>query len=154
MVEIHNYIGDYLAKRQRGDLAKQFALDCFSMKLQALERTYIDKVFALCDYYLQGKSKRCSRHLYDIYKLTPQIEFNQEFARLVHEVREHRRKMSICPSAQYGINVLDVIEQFCNEAFYKEDYQTITNYFAADFVSYEDAIEQMHKLAASEYFVE
>lgn len=32
------------------------------MNLQSLERTYIDKVFALCDYYLQGKSKRYSRH--------------------------------------------------------------------------------------------
>ena len=69
LVEIHNYIGDYLEKRNRKDIAQQFFLDRFSMNLQSLERTYIDKIFALCDYYIQGKSKRYSRHLYDIYIL-------------------------------------------------------------------------------------
>jgi hypothetical protein len=29
----------------------------------------------------------------------------------------------------------------------KEDYQAITNYFAENFVAYEDTIEQMRKLA-------
>ena len=48
VVEIKNYIGDYLKERRRDDLAEQFSLNAFSMKLQALERTYIDKVFALC----------------------------------------------------------------------------------------------------------
>ena len=57
-VEIHNYIGDYLENHNRKDLAEQFFLDRFSMNLQSLERTYIDKIFALCDYYIQGKSKR------------------------------------------------------------------------------------------------
>ena len=77
VVEIRNYIGDYLEGRGRADLAEQFSLGRFSMNLQSLERTYIDKVFALCDYYLQGRSKRCSRHLYDIYKLTPLIKFDE-----------------------------------------------------------------------------
>lgn len=74
-------------------MAERFSLDRFSMNLQSLERTYIDKVFALCDYYLQGKPKHYSRHLYDIYKLAPLIEFNDEFAVLVREVREHRSRM-------------------------------------------------------------
>lgn len=51
-VEIHNFIGDYLEKRNRKDFAKQFCLNNFSMNLQSLERTYIDKIFALCDYYM------------------------------------------------------------------------------------------------------
>ena len=63
LVEIHNYIGDYLEKRNRKDIAQQFFLDRFSMNLQSLERTYIDKIFALCDYYRQGKSQRSSRHV-------------------------------------------------------------------------------------------
>ena len=92
-VEIRNYIGDYLERRGRTDLAEQFSLGRFSMNLQSLERTYIDKVFALCDYYLQGRSKRCSRHLYDIYKLTPLIKFDDGFAVLIGEVREHRSRM-------------------------------------------------------------
>ena len=62
------------------------------MKVQALERTYIDKIFALCDYYIQNKSKRYSRHLYDIYKLTQHISFDANFEKLYYEIREHRKK--------------------------------------------------------------
>ena len=152
-VEIRNYIGDYLEGRGRTELAEQFSLGRFSMNLQSLERTYIDKVFALCDYYLQGKSKRYSRHLYDIYKLTPLIEFNDGFAVLVREVREHRSKMRICPSADETVDVPAVILEFCDNSFYREDYQSITDYFAEDTVPYDDVIGQMRTLAANNLFV-
>lgn len=122
------------------------------MKLQSLERTYIDKIFALCDYYLQGKSKRYSRHLYDIYKLTPLINFDDTFALLIKEVQEHRSKMQRCPSAQNGVDVSAVILEFCDSSFYKEDYQAITSYFAADSISYDEAIGQMRMLAAGGLF--
>lgn len=151
-VEIRNYIGDYLEGRGRTDLAERFSLGRFSMNLQSLERTYIDKVFALCDYYLQGKSKRYSRHLYDIFKLTPLIEFNDGFTELVREVREHRSKMRICPSADEAVDVPTVILEFCGNSFYREDYQAITDYFAEDAVSYDDVIGQMRTLAASNLF--
>ncbi len=151
-VEIRNYIGDYLEGRGRTDLAERFSLGRFSMNLQSLERTYIDKVFALCDYYLQGRSKRYSRHLYDIFKLTPLIEFNDGFTELVREVREHRSKMRICPSADEAVDVPAVILEFCGNSFYREDYQAITDYFAEDAVSYDDVIGQMRTLAASNLF--
>lgn len=147
VVEIKNYIGDYLKERGKDDLAEQFSLNAFSMKLQALERTYIDKVFALCDYYLEGKSKRYSRHLYDIYKLTSLITFDEVFEKLVLEVREHRSKMSICPSAQEGVDVAAILLEFCNNDFYKEDYQAVTSYFAADYVPYEETVAVIRKLA-------
>lgn len=127
-------------------------LDKFPMNLQSLERTYIDKVFALCDYYLQGKSKRYSRHLYDIYKLTPMMEFGEKFVRLVEEVRKHRANLKICPSAQDNVDVPAVIMEFCDNAFYEQDYETITSYFAADFVSYSEVIDQMRELALGSLF--
>ena len=153
VVEIRNYIGDYLERRGRTDLAEQFSLGRFSMNLQSLERTYIDKVFALCDYYLQGRSKRCSRHLYDIYKLTPLIKFDEGFAILIGEVRKHRSRMQVCPSAKEAVDVSAVIMEFCDNSFYREDYQDITSYFAADAVPYDEAIGQMRALAASYLFV-
>ncbi len=152
-VEIRNYIGDYLERRGRTDLAEQFSLGKFSMNLQSLERTYIDKVFALCDYYLQGRSKRCSRHLYDIYKLTPLIKFDDGFAVLIGEVREHRSRMQVCPSAKDTVDVPAVILEFCDSSFYREDYQAVTSYFAADAVPYDEAIGQMRAIAASGLFV-
>ena len=152
-VEIRNYIGDYLEGRGRVDLVERFSLGRFSMNIQTLERTYIYKVFPLFDYYLQGKSKRYSRHLYDIYKLTPLIEVNDGFAVLVREVREHRSKMRICPSADETVDVPAVILEFCDNSFYREDYQSITDYFAEDTVPYDDVIGQMRTLAASNLFV-
>ena len=153
VVEIRNYIGDYLERRGRADLAEQFSLGRFSMNLQSLERTYIDKVFALCDYYLQGRSKRCSRHLYDIYKLTPLIKFDEGFISLIGEVREHRSKMQVCPSAGDAVDVPSVILEFCDNSFYREDYQAITSYFAADAVPYDEVIRQMRALAAGNLFI-
>jgi hypothetical protein len=147
IVPIGCYIGDFFIKRNRCDLAAQFVLDEFEMKLQSIERTYIDKIFALCDYYIQGKSKRYSRHLYDIYKLTGRINFDDSFMKLYEEIREHRKKMGICPSAEAGVNVPVLIREFCNEDFYKDDYQAITSYFSDDFVAYEDTIDLMRKLA-------
>ena len=103
----------------------------------------LDKVFALCDYYLQGKSKRYSRHLYDTYKLTHLIEFNDGY----------RSKMRICSSADETVDVPAVILEFCDNSFYREDYQSITDYFAENTVPYDDVIGQMRTLAASNLFV-
>ena len=40
-----------------------------------------------------------------------------------------------------------MIREFCDADFYREDYETITSYFSADYVKYEDTIEQMKRLA-------
>ena len=147
MVSIGSYIGDYFVKRDRLDLAEKYMLDAFDMKLQSIERTYIDKIFALCDYYVQGKSKRYSRHLYDIYKLTGKIDVENALVNLYDEIREHRQKMRNCPSSEDGVNISELINAFCYDDFFKNDYQEITNYFSDDYVAYEDTIAQMRKLA-------
>lgn len=152
MVKIDNYIGNYLNEKGRGNLAEKYGLGSFSMKLQSLERTFIDKVFALCDYYLQRKAKRYSRHLYDLYKLNSMIGFDDAFFKLVKEVRTHRAGMSVCPTAQPGADVPKLLLEFCDNDFYKEDYQAITSYFATDFVSYEDVIECVRGIAQSGVF--
>ena len=66
-VEIHNFIGDYLENRDRKDIAEQFFLDRFFMNLQSLERTYIDKIFALCDYYIAGENQKDIPDIYMIF---------------------------------------------------------------------------------------
>lgn len=45
------------------------SLEPFEIEVQSLERTFIDKVFAICDYYLLNEVLRQSRHIYDIYKI-------------------------------------------------------------------------------------
>lgn len=42
-------------KDENMDIVDKYNLQPFTMNIQELERTFIDKVFAICDYYLQGK---------------------------------------------------------------------------------------------------
>lgn len=142
-IEIKNYIGDYLISKNREDIAAEYKLNTFSMQLQSVERTFIDKIFALCDYYLQGKVKRYSRHLYDIYKLTPFITFDNNFMDLVEEVRMHRAKMPICPSAQEHVDIVTLVNEFCDNDFYKDDYETITIYLISDNIPYTDVVKNI-----------
>lgn len=46
------------------------------MNVQSIERTFVDKVFAVCDYKIQNTQDRDSRHLYDICKLLREVEIN------------------------------------------------------------------------------
>ena len=39
----------------------------------------VDKAFALCDYYMLEKPYRNARHLYDIYKISPYMDFDDRF---------------------------------------------------------------------------
>lgn len=122
------------------------------MNLQSISRTYIDKVFALCDYYMQGKSKRYSRHLYDLYKLKECVTFDEEFRRLIGEVRKHRENMKICPSARKDVNIPALIHEFCEKEFYRQDYIDITEYFVDDNVEYRQAVDEILALADSGMF--
>lgn len=43
--------------------------------------------------------------LYDIFKLLPLVPDNDEYRKLIIDVREERSKAKICHSAQPGVNV-------------------------------------------------
>lgn len=148
---LDSYVRQYLEKDNK-DLIDEFQLNLFGMNLQSISRTYIDKVFALCDYYLQGKSKRYSRHLYDLYMLKEYVVFDEEFAGLVREVRQHRAKMKICPSARAEMDIPGLIHEFCNKDFYRQDYLNITEYFVNDMIEYGQAISEISILADSGMF--
>lgn len=148
---IDSYVRRYLAIDNE-NLIDEFGLGLFEMNLQSISRTYIDKVFALCDYYMQGKSKRYSRHLYDLYKLREYVVFDEEFVSLIKEVRNHRAKMKICPSAKEGVDVPALIHEFCEKEFYKHDYSSITEYFINDMIEYEQAVDQIISIADSGMF--
>lgn len=150
-VNIDNYVRQYL-ETDNQNLIEEFELDLFEMNLQSISRTYIDKVFALCDYYMQGKSKRYSRHLYDLYKLKEYVVFNKDFSKLIKEVRKHRAGMKICPSAKEDVDIPALIHEFCEQDFFRQDYINITEYFIDDVVEYERVIDEMIALADSGIF--
>ena len=133
-----NYILDVLGSEEE-ELIKTYDLETFPMRVQSLNRTLIDKIFAVCDYYLLGKDRRNARHLYDIYKLTEHVEIDETFLKLVNEVRLHRINMGneIAPAAKLDVNILEVVQKICDEDFYKEDYRETTLKLISDTLAYE-----------------
>lgn len=122
------------------------------MNVQRLERTLADKVFALCDYYMQGKTKRYSRHMYDIYMLLSHVTLDEDFRQLVKQVREHRAGMHICPSAVSGVDIPELLNEIVENGVYRKDYADITTYFQNHPVSYEQAAEAIRTVAGSGMF--
>lgn len=92
------------------------------MRVQSLNRTLVDKIFAVCDYCLLGKAQRNARHLYDIYKLAEHVEMNDDFLNLVKEVRAHRIEMGsgIAPAASLDVNILELVQKICDEDFIRK----------------------------------
>lgn len=135
--DISNIIFDCL-RTSDPDILEDYGLNPFPMKVQTLSRTLIDKLFAVCDYYLLGKARRNSRHLYDIYKLYPLISDDAAFTHLISEVYKQRAQMDpeITPAAQSGINVGEVAKRLCHEDFYREDYEETTRKLISDDISY------------------
>lgn len=150
---VESYVYQFLVKENK-DIVEEYALYPFTMNVQGIDRTLIDKVFAICDYYLQGKIKRYSRHIYDIYMLFPKVKQNREFKELVSQVRKLRAAMSICPSAEKGVDIPKLLCEIIDKEIYKEDYAEITTHFQNHPVAYETAIKTVRKIAESGMFEE
>ncbi|MBP5292169.1 MAG: nucleotidyl transferase AbiEii/AbiGii toxin family protein, partial [Lachnospiraceae bacterium] len=129
-------------------IIKEFELEPFFMKVQSISRTFIDKIFALCDYYTEKKTRRFSRHLYDICKLYPAITVDDNFMTLVNQVREHRSHLSICPSAQTYVNIRSVVDEFLGNDFYRRDYEDVTEKLILDDVTYEQTAQTLRRAVA------
>ena len=151
ILQVHSYIGDMMTKEAPDEL-ENFHLEPFEMKVQGLDRTLVDKVFAICDYYMQDRVKKHSRNIYDIYKLLQIVPQTEEFRALIQEVRSVRAMTNICPSAQSEVNVSEMLNFLIENEIYKDDYEKITARILEEDVNYETAIEAVKKIAASGMF--
>ena len=145
-------IGNYIADYAKDISLSEYGLEPFTMKVQALERTMVDKVFAICDYYMQGKSRRLSRHIYDIHMLFPKIRFDEKFAELVRKVRDIRCALDICPSAKPEIDINALLTEICKTDFFKKDYESVTQFFIFDNVKYKEAKASLQKVIETGVF--
>ena len=140
-MEVDSYIYQVL-KADNMDFIREYELEPFTMTLQSIERTFIDKVFALCDYYIKDDVNKHSRHIYDLYMLLPQITFDDNFKRLVGDVRTERLKMpKMCPAAESGIDINEYLQEIVDKRIYEKDYEEIKSYFQKERVDYDEAIE-------------
>ena len=141
--QISNYIYDTL-KNEEPELIKKYNLIPFEMSVQCINRTLADKIFAVCDYYLQGKAQRNSRHLYDIFKLLNYVEIDEEFVELMMKVREHRKTVGekIAPAANENVDILQLAREIYDSRFYENDYHNTTENIISDEIDYSIVIER------------
>ncbi len=149
-----NYLYRFLSKINRMDIAEKYELLPFPITTQTIERTLVDKVFALCDYYLEGKITGHSRHIYDIYKIVEAIGIPNSLSSLIPEVRSVRAKLPVCPSASNNVNISSLLADIIAKNIYRNDYDTITTRLLFVPVDYPTAIQGLKKIRDSKVFLE
>ena len=124
------------------------------MNVQSVERTFVDKVFAVCDYKIQNMQDRDSRHLYDICKLLREVELNEGLDKLIDMVRDDRMQSKNNPSAQLEYFIPDMLKEIIRSRFYESDYKNVTQKLLYEDISYDYAIENgIAIVAESDVFV-
>lgn len=145
-------IRDYLERNGYTELIEQYGLHPFELKVQTAERTLVDKVFALGDYYLSDAVHEHSRHVYDIYKLLAVVTLDDSMKELVGRVREERKPHVNCRSAKDGIDMNVLLQEIVSKAVYKQDYEDITAKILFEDVPYETAAAALQKIIDSGIF--
>lgn len=145
-----SYVYEYLKSIDREDIIEEYGLEPFELQVQAVERTFVDKLFAICDYYLDSKIDEHSRHLYDLYKMSDIITIDSGLKELFTKVREERKAHKTCLSAQDDVNIKKCIEEIIDKDIYKKDYENITIPLIFDKVDYETVKVNLTKIVASD----
>ena len=136
--KINSFIGKF-CEENNIKLPIPFEAIDFKMNVQSLERTFVDKVFAVCDYRLENMWERDSRHLYDIAKIYTHVDFN-DIKTLIIMVRNDRMKSKNNPSAQPQYVINDLLKEIINNKFFERDYNDLTNKLLYEQYPYDKAI--------------
>lgn len=141
---INKYSNQHYSNFNNNDMMSKYNLSPFNINCQTIERTFIDKIFAICDYYLLNKSTRLSRHLYDLHKLFTHVNI-KEVTRLIPDIQQLRSKIDLCPSARSNIN--SILTSIIDLDYYKSDYKNVTSLLIYDDTSYNDCVETLKKIS-------
>lgn len=147
-----SFVYDYLSANGFDEVIDQYDLQPFELNVQTADRTLIDKLFALGDYYLNGTITEHSRHIYDIHKLLGVVEINDDLKKLMVVVREERKPHKTCHSAQDDVDMNALLQEIVDKGVYKSDYKDITEALLFDSVSYETAVEAIREIIGSGLF--
>lgn len=147
-----SFIYDYLSENGFGDFIRKYNLEPFSVNVQSAERTFIDKIYAIADYYLTDNLYEHSRHIYDIYKLYSAVKINDELKALAARVVYDRKQDRNCPSAKDGVNIKQILKEIVDTNAYKKDYDEITANLLFEKVPYDTAIRVLSDIIQSRLF--
>ncbi len=147
-----SFVYDFLVKNNYSDIIAEYELEPFELNVQAAERTMIDKLYALGDYYLNETINGHSRHIYDIYKLLEIVNVNDELKQLKEHVRIERKNDKQCSSANDDVNFKALLNEIIEKEVYKSDYENITSALLFEKLSYNEAVMALEKILDSELF--
>lgn len=142
-VSIQTIISEYLEEKGLKKIINEYDLKPFCIHIQSIERTFVDKVFALCDYYISSRIEEHSRHIYDIFMILNTIKLDTHIIELFCSVKESRKSQSYCYSAQDGIVLSNILDEIIVGNCYKDDYNKNTKALCYDNLSYEEAIKRL-----------
>lgn len=141
-------IGKYLESIGRHDLVEKYDLFPFETKTITKERTFVDKIFAICDYHISKKLDRQSRHIYDLHQLLKHIELNSEIINIFNKVKEYRINLDTCYSVKEDKSISSLIEDLINENTYLADYNLKTFPLLYDRTKYDDCVPSLKRIAS------
>lgn len=124
--EVSSYVYEYMLLNGYNDIIIKCDLSPFKIKAQSLERTFIDKLFAITDYYLSNEKSEHSRHLYDLFKIKDHILFDSSFKDLFYHVKDERKVHENCLSSQDNISLTSLLFEIIDSDYYKDDFEKIT----------------------------
>lgn len=151
--EVGSFVGRFCEERGI-DLPIPFKAAKVYMNVQSIRRTFVDKVFAICDYRIQNMQDRDSRHLYDICKLAAQLKMDEEMDALVDKVREDRMLSPNNPSAQLEYIIPEMLKEIIESKFYESDYKNVTQKLLYEDIDYDYAVQNGIALVAqSDVFI-
>jgi hypothetical protein len=136
----------YLNGIDRSDLADEFGLTGHSILVQSIERTYIDKLFAFADYYLDDNISRHSRYLYDLYRIAQVKDIKDIPEDFIASVRSVRAEFTNSRTSHPEYDLVEVLQEVLDQDIYKEDYNTITIFLLYREVDYETAKESLQNV--------
>ncbi|WP_241159198.1 nucleotidyl transferase AbiEii/AbiGii toxin family protein [Adlercreutzia sp. ZJ141] len=146
---LQSFIGIFCEEQRFVEAAEEYDLGPFEVLANSLERTFCDKTFALCDYYLAGSiPPRQSRHMYDLCKLLDRVPLDETLLELLKIVRRQRLGGSRTPSANPAVDISDTLQRIASYGVYQEDYEKATAPLLYDDLSYEDAATAVMRIAA------
>lgn len=149
---VSSYILEFLESEEEIDVIKKYNLQSFKVSVQQINRTFVDKLFAICDYFEQGNINRQSRHLYDLHKIFESNYIDiSKFQSLFERVKlERQNKPDINISSQLGYNISETIEHILRNDVFLQDYAEITMSLLFEEVPYKDVKASLYELLRQE----
>lgn len=146
---LQSFISEYCEAMGHREAVEAYGLERFEVLANSMERTFTDKVYAICDHSLAGSiPARQSRHIYDLYKLLSLVKLDDSLANLFETVRLQRKGGHRCPSAEDGVDVSAILLDIAGKGVYRKDYEGKTVPLLYEEVAYNEASSALPKIAA------